>query len=113
MKAHTKVDAGVCGFKTKITAVARDKMQVDLRIGSNCKTIKTLARLIRSHTPINAIQELSPQVESTILAVCRPILQKKGGCEGCVVPVAIHKTMQVAANLALPRDVHLEITKTP
>jgi spore maturation protein SpmB len=47
-----------------------------------------------------------------VLAVCRPVLQKKGCCEACVVPVAICKTMQVAANLALPKDVVVEIAKS-
>ena len=46
-----------------------------------------------------------------IVPICRPVLQKKGCCEACVVPVAICKAMQVAANLALPKDVVVEITK--
>jgi hypothetical protein len=52
-----------------------------------------------------------PTAESAVLATCRPVLQKKGGCEACVVPVAVCKTLQVAANLALPRDVTIKLTK--
>ena len=113
MKASAKVDAGICGFKTKITAETKDGMNVVLHVGSNCDTIKELAELIRGKNPINAIQDLSPITESVVLGLCRPILQRKGCCEACVVPLAVCKTMQVAANLALPRDVVLKITKAP
>jgi hypothetical protein len=111
MKVSAIVDAGICGFKTKITADSEDGMNVTLRIGSDCKTIKSLAKLIREKNPINAFEELSPKEESTILAVCRPVLQTKGCCEACVVPAAMCKTLQVAANLALPKDVVISISK--
>ena len=111
MKAIAKVDAGICGFKAKITAETEDSMTVDLKIGSDCDTIKELARLIREQTPIDAIQDLSPVSESVVLAICRPILQKKGCCEACVVPQAVCKAIQVVANLALPKDVTIAISK--
>ncbi len=111
MKASTTVDAGICGFKIKITADSEDGMNVMLRIGSDCETIKALAKLIREKNPINAFEELTPISESTVLAVCRPVLQTKGCCEACVVPAAVCKTMQVAANLALPRDVVIKMSK--
>lgn len=111
MKAYAKVDAGVCGFKTKITAETKDGMNVELRMGSDCETIRELADLLKARNPINAYQELTPISESRVLALCRPVLQKKGCCEACVVPMAICKAMQVAAKLALPKDVVVEITK--
>ena len=111
MKAHAIVDAGVCGFKTKITAISKDGRAVELRMGSNCETIKTLGRMLRSKNPFDALLELMPTTESMVLATCRPVLQKKGGCEACVVPVAVCKAIQVAAKLALPRDVSIKISK--
>jgi hypothetical protein len=111
MKAYAKVDAGVCGFKTRVTAETRDGMNVELRMGSDCETIRELAELLKARNPINAYQELTPMAESVVLSVCHPVLQKKGCCEACVVPVAICKTIQVAANLALPKDVVVEIIK--
>jgi hypothetical protein len=111
MKAHALVNAGVCGFKTKITAKTEDGRNVALRMGSNCKTIKELGRELCSKNPFDALLELMPTAESAVLATCRPVLQKKGGCEACVVPVAVCKTLQVAANLALPRDVTIKLTK--
>jgi hypothetical protein len=71
--------------------------------------IRELAELLKARNPINAYQEL--MAESVVLSVCHPVLQKKGCCEACVVPVAICKTIQVAANLALPEDVVVEIIK--
>ena len=111
MKASAKVDAGICGFKAQITAETEDGMNVDLKIGSNCDTIKELGQLIHVKNPFDAIQDLAPITESVVLAICRPILQKKGCCEACVVPLAMCKAIQVAANLALPKDVTIAISK--
>ena len=111
MEATVKVDAGICGFKTKITATTTDGMTVDWKIGSSCDTIKELATLLKEKLPINAIQELGPKNESLILETARPLLIKKGCCEACVVPVAIIKAMYVAAGLSLPKNVVLEISK--
>jgi len=41
------------------------------------------------------------------MAVARECL--KGCCAGCAVPVAIFKAMQVAAGLALPKSIRIEI----
>jgi hypothetical protein len=99
------------GLKPGLRPKPEDGMNVELRMGSNCETIRELADLLKARNPINAYQELTPIAESVVLSICRPVLQKKGCCEACVVPVAICKTMQVAANLALPKDVVVEITK--
>ncbi len=108
MEAKIKVDAGICGFKTVITATSEDNMHVDLKIVSPCEIIKELSSLIKEKTPINAYQELSPQNESVIMGISRTLLVTKGCCEACVVPVAVCKAMYVAAGLALPKNVTLE-----
>jgi hypothetical protein len=109
VKAKVKVDAGICGFKTIITASSEDNMHVDLKIVSPCEIIKELSALIKEKTPIHAYQELSPQNESVIMGVSRTLLMTKGCCEACVVPAAVCKAIHVAAGLALPKDVTLEI----
>ena len=108
MEAKIKVDTGICGFKTIITASSEDNMNVELKVVSPCETIKELASCYKEKTPINAYQELSPQNESVIMEVSRSVLIKKGCCEACVVPVAVCKAMYVAAGLALPKNVTLE-----
>jgi len=110
MEAKIKVDAGICGFKTVITATSEDNMHVDLKIVSPCEIIKELSLLIKEKTPINAYQELSPQNESVIMETSRSLLITKGCCEACVVPAAVCKTMHIAAGLALPKDVTLDVS---
>jgi hypothetical protein len=34
-----------------------------------------------------------------------------GCCAGCAVPVGLFKAMQVAAGLALPKDITIKLTK--
>ncbi len=109
MEAKMKVDAGICGFKSIITATSEDNMNVDLKVVSPCEIIKELAIQYKEISPINAYQELSPQAESTILKLSRSALVEKGACEACVVPAAVCKAMYIAAGLALPKDVTIEI----
>jgi hypothetical protein len=109
MEAKINVDAGICGFKTVIAATSEDNMHVDLKVVSPCETIKELSALIKEKTPIDAYQELSPQHDSVIMEVSRSLLVKKGCCEACVVPAAVCKAIHIAAGLALPKDVTLEI----
>jgi hypothetical protein len=111
MKVKVKVDPGICGFITAVTAVSEDSMNVDFKIGSACETIKELARALKKITPINAYQELDPRSESVVMGKARELMMKKGCCEACVVPVAACKAMYVVAGLALPKDVTLEIVK--
>ena len=109
MKAKIKVDAGICGFKTIITATSQDNMHVDLKVVSPCEIIKDLSALYQQKTPLNAYEELNPQTESIILNLSRSILVQKGCCEACVVPAAVCKAVHIASGLALPKDVTFEI----
>ena len=109
MEAKVTVDAGICGFTTIIKAASEDNMNVDLKVVSPCEIIKDLAQKYQEITPINAYQELSPQTESAILKISRPVLVEKGACEACAVPAAVCKAMYIAAGLALPKDVVMEI----
>ena len=54
MEAKVKVDAGICGFKTSITAASEDSMNVELKVVSSCDTIKELASRFKEQTPIDA-----------------------------------------------------------
>lgn len=107
MKVKTKIEPGICNFKT---AVTEDHQQVTFRFGSGCETIKEFAKEVAEISPVNAIQTLGPN-ENPILAIARKLLQTKGCCEACIVPAATVKVMQVAANLALPQGASLSIIK--
>ena len=110
MKVKTQIDPGVCNFETVVTAETEDGQNVSFTFVSECDTIKEFGKQIEEISPIDAIGTLSPE-ENPILSKARKLLQAKGCCDACVVPAATVKTMQVAANLALPKDVSLTIRK--
>ena len=108
MKVKVSVNAGVCGFITKAETKCEDGQFVDLAIESPCEKIQSLAKSLKDAGPIDAFQEISPSGESVILSTTHATL--KGCCAGCVVPIAIFKSMQVAAGLALPSDISISMT---
>lgn len=107
MNINVSVNAGICGFITKATTKCEDGQFVDFVIVSPCEKIQTLAKSLKTLGPIDAFQEISPAGESVILATTRTTL--KGCCAGCVVPIALFKSMQVAAGLALPSDISISM----
>lgn len=109
MQAKAEIDAGVCGFHTTAKATSEDNMFVTFEMTSDCEKIQAFARALISKGPVNAYEEISPLSDSVVIATARECL--KGCCAGCVVPVGIFKSMQVAAGLALARDIAVQITK--
>lgn len=109
MKATVKIDAGICGFQTAACVTGDDDQKVTLDVQSDCEKIRRLGELLRDHGHIDAYREISPSGESVILQAARSVLE--GCCAGCVVPAGLFKAMQVAAGLALPRDVHIGLAK--
>ncbi len=107
MNAKVSVNAGICGFITNAEAKCEDGQLVELAIESPCEKIQALARAIKEAGPIDAFEEINPSGESVILSRTRATL--KGCCAGCAVPVGLFKAMQVAAGLALPKDILIQI----
>ena len=109
MTATAKIDAGVCGFHTTSKATSADGMFVEFEVQSDCEKIRGFAEALVAKGPINAYEEISPASDSVIMATVRECL--KGCCAGCAVPVGMFKSMQVAAGLALPKDITITIEK--
>jgi hypothetical protein len=109
MQAKAEIDAGVCGFHTTARAVSEDRMLVRFEVTSDCEKIRGLGNALASKGPVNAYEEINPVADSVVMAAVRECL--KGCCAGCAVPVGIFKSMQVAAGLALPKDITIHITK--
>ena len=109
MTVIVEVEAGVCGFHTSIEAKSEDTRNVTFCIQSNCEKIQGLAERLDTLGPIDAYMEINPAAQSQIMNTVREALL--GCCAGCAVPVGIFKGMQVAAGLALPRDIAISITK--
>lgn len=109
MIARAEIDAGICGFKTNACASSEDDQYVDFDITSDCEKIRLLASALKERSPIDAYQEISPARDGVLMETVRPILT--GCCAGCAVPAGLFKTMQVAAGLALPKDITIQLTK--
>jgi len=109
MKAKAQVDAGVCGFKATIIAESVDGQFVTFDIAADCEKNQALAAKLRELGPIDAFQEISPAADGRVMGTVRSTL--KGCCSACAIPVGVFKAMQVAAGLALPKDIAIAITK--
>ncbi len=103
---RTKVEAGVCGFVTEITAVSDDGQTVAFAVTSTCEKVKGLAAHL---TPVDAYDEICSGSDGVVLSTARRHLT--GCCAGCVVPPALFKSMQVAAGLALPCPIRIDLTR--
>ncbi len=79
-------------------------MRVTLRVESPCEKIRSLAEKL---SVVNALEEIHRGTDGAILTAARQPLS--GCCSACVTPIGIFRAMQVAAGLALPRDVTVEL----
>ena len=109
MKASVHIEAGVCGFETKAQAASDDDQHVTFNIETTCEKIALLIELINRNGPIDAFLEISSSDQSVILQIAEAALT--GCCAGCVVPAGLFKALQVSAGLALPKDIHIALTK--
>jgi hypothetical protein len=103
---RAKVEAGICGFVTEIEASSEDEQNVSFKIKTDCEKIKKLAEKIPN---VDAYHEIGAGFEGELYKAIRSEL--KGCCSGCAVPVGLFKSMQVAAMLALPKDIAIGIKK--
>jgi hypothetical protein len=107
MKAHSLIDAGVCGFHTTVSADSPDKRHVRFAIETECDVITRLVAALEERQPIDAYGEIDKRKESVILATA---LETLAECrKSCAVPLGIFKAMQVVTGLALPKDVHIGV----
>ena len=102
----TKVEAGICGFVTEIEAISQDCQHVSFNVDTNCEKIKTLSNKL---SIFDAYNEIKNGFDGQLYKLIREEL--KGCCSGCAVPVGLFKSMQVAAMVALPKNISITITK--
>ena len=95
------MDPGICGFPCVIEVKKEARRSVSIAIrGSDCGQIKKMAKALTSMT----LQELfMPATRNPAFTTA----QKSGCHPSCVVPVAVLKTVEVAMEMALPKDVHI------
>lgn len=108
MKALVVVDAGICGFQTRIHADSDDSQNVSFRIASGCEKAHKFGEALTAKGPVDGYAELGSGADGVVLTMAREGL--KGCCAACAVPMAVFKAMQVAAGVALPKDVTIQMT---
>ncbi len=106
MNCRTKVKAGACGSTTDIRATSEDSRYVSFAVESDCEKIKALASQLAA---VDAYMEITLGFDGELLKAAKANL--KGCCAGCAVPPSLFKSMQIAAGLALPRDVSISFAK--
>ncbi len=104
---HATIDAGICGFTTEVVARSDDDQHVTFEVASPCEKIQALGAGL---PVVDAYQEIGAGSDGAVLTCARRHLT--ACCAGCIVPPAIYKTMQVAAGLALPRDLHVALARS-
>jgi len=108
MKCIARVQAGVCGFATTVTADSPDDQMVTFGIETDCQKIAGLAEVLKGKE-IDGYDEIAKGFDGVVLSAARASLS--GCCAGCAVPVGIFKAMQAAAGVALPRGVTITMEK--
>ncbi|MEA2007915.1 MAG: hypothetical protein U9O54_02250 [Chloroflexota bacterium] len=103
--ASVKIDSGICGFHTQVEAESLENYKVKLSIESDCPDIQNLAENLKE---VEAFSEISFRrgIPETLQKG-----QKYCAHAACPVPVGIIKAIEVAAGLALPKNVTFEIEK--
>jgi len=109
MNSLVVVDAGICGFQTRVHAESADSQNVTFRIASGCEKVKQFGEILRAKGSVDGYTEIRAGSEGVIFVTARECL--KGCCAGCAVSCALFKAMQVAAGVALPKDITIRITK--
>lgn len=96
--AKARIDAGVCGFVTDVQAVTDDGQNVRLEISSTCPHVTAAASEL---TGVDAYSEIftSPAQTRTY-----EVLSQHLPHVACPVYTGVLKTIEAAANLALPRS---------
>ncbi len=98
-----RVDAGICGFKTIIEASLKERKIVEISMQTECPDLKPMAEELRE---VDAYKECFAKVgESPVFHLARKYCKHAA----CPVPTAVIKAVEVAAKLALPKNVEIEL----
>lgn len=104
-RARVTVDAGICGHETVILAHEDEDGMIRLTIDTDCRNCQGLGE------DLAIVDPMSLFVGSTKDGVVYTAAAKHPLHHACPVPSGIVKAIEVAANLALPRDVVIRVEK--
>jgi hypothetical protein len=102
--ASVEVEAGVCGYTTSVSARKTQGYNVSVAITSECPHVSAIGSEVAE---VDALRQIGlrgglPTVLETAYRHCVHA--------ACPVPSALVKAIEVAAGLALPRDVSMRIS---
>ncbi|MGE4284084.1 MAG: hypothetical protein AB7G87_10230 [Clostridia bacterium] len=102
---EVKVNPGVCGLNSIINIESEDMQNVELHIQSDCPYIQKMAEELKELDGFNECfaKVGDGQVYQAANKHCKHA--------ACPVPAAIIKGIEVACELALPRNVEISISK--
>ncbi len=103
--AIAEIHSGACGFTTVVKATAIGSHQVELSIESACPYVQKMAESVKV---VDAYKELSCRRGTTSIIAAGLLHCTHAACP---VPAGIVKAVEVAAGLAVARDVTIRITK--
>jgi len=96
-----EVNAGICGFKTKVKAESNEKYRCTLQVESECSFVQKMAEKL---SEVNAMNELFKKGQSQILAATEGIIPHIT----CPVAGGILRAVEVCSGLALPKNVSIQ-----
>ncbi len=96
--ATVNVDAGVCRFKTVITASMDENMDISFKVKSECPAVRAVCKEIGPVPVFDAIAK--PFTENAVYSACAELEHVS-----CPVPCAMIKAAEAAGELALKKDV--------
>ena len=92
------VDAGICGFSTKIQVLRLSARRVSVALTSDCDMVSQIAEQLRELDWQDTLRAREDSLVSKLSFQC----VKHAACP---VPVAIIKAIEVEVGAALPKDV--------
>lgn len=103
--AKGTIMSGVCGFKTEVTAERSGRSKILLEIQSDCPAFSQLNETLKEVDDMECI--MTKVGQGPVYEACQVSCRHSA----CPVPMGIIKVVEVAAGLALPRDVTVTLTK--
>lgn len=94
------LEAGVCQFRTVVTASMDEEMNIVFKIKSGCPNVREMSKKLE---PISLFEAIStPFTTNPIYCACSDLPHAS-----CPVPCAMAKVSEVAGELALKKDVNI------
>jgi hypothetical protein len=99
---YVTADPGICGFACTVKACKSGKRTVTVELtDSECQQVK---RLANSLTEMTLKELFLPLTRNPVY-----IAAEKSGCHpSCAIPSAVLKAVEVAMDMALPKDVRIK-----